>query len=230
MRHFTILTAVLGLVALSSVSSWAQRGIGAENVVVDDGAGHTITIQDPPGLTGNYTWTLPISPTGVSSAYVSPGTTNNSTLRWDAGTTSWLENTNVLATSAGALSATSIDNTPVGATTPSTVGFTALTGATAIESGDYAVGATDFCVLESGSGSTVTLPATATKGRIISVKFTGGSGNSCTLSGNGNTIDGSANQTLYSPANSGVSGVILVGDGTNWWITGQCDNPPQIAF
>src|SRR5581483_1631337 len=109
-RHLALLF-VFGLFSVCATSSRAQRSFGTQQIVVDDGSSHTITVLDPAGLTGNYTWTIPIDPTtGLSSAFVPQGTTNNSTLRWDNGTSSWLENTNVLADNSGNIVAASIGN------------------------------------------------------------------------------------------------------------------------
>jgi hypothetical protein len=60
MRRFSILFIVLGLISLSSVSSHAQRSLGAKSLVLDDGSGNTLTISYPnsPPVAGNSTLNL----------------------------------------------------------------------------------------------------------------------------------------------------------------------------
>ena len=64
-----------------------------------------------------------------------------------------------------------------------------------------------------GAVITVNLPAAPVAGDQVSVKKIDGSGNAITVSGNGNTIDGSANATLAAQGNT----ITVVSDGTNWW-------------
>ncbi|MDP4201011.1 MAG: hypothetical protein Q8922_15425 [Bacteroidota bacterium] len=122
MRRFSNFTFVVMLVLIPCLSAHAQRSFGAHTLVLDDAAGHTVTIQLPGTMLGNYTWTLPITLGGTGSSVVPAGATNNSTLRWDAATTTWLENTNILSTSAGALSAASLSLTGGTISTPSSGG------------------------------------------------------------------------------------------------------------
>src|ERR1019366_557539 len=107
MRRFPVLFLAFGILVILSTSSHAQRGIGAQSLVLDDGFGHTVTISIPhmTGVGAPYSWTLPITPGGSALLLPTP-TTPNSTL-YSNGTNSWLENTSLLMPSAGALSASS---------------------------------------------------------------------------------------------------------------------------
>lgn len=66
------------------------------------------------------------------------------------------------------------------------------------------------------AAATLTLPATARKGYVITVKNGNSvaSGNNVTIARNGNSIEGSAADYVIGP----LSSVTLMGDGTNWWI------------
>jgi hypothetical protein len=130
MRRYSILFIALGLISLSSVSLHAQRALGGHSVILDDGLGHTVTIAIP-SPSANYVWTLPA---GAPPANMPGGTTNNSILRWDAGTTSWLEDVNILATSGGALTAASFSGAGTGLTGTAaslSIGGNATTASTA---------------------------------------------------------------------------------------------------
>ncbi len=100
---------VLGLILLSSVSSRAQREIGAESIALDDGAGHVVDITIPTMAgPGPYSWTLPITPGGISLLLPTPTTVGS--MLYSNGT-SWLENTLVLANSTGDLISNSLSVT-----------------------------------------------------------------------------------------------------------------------
>jgi hypothetical protein len=121
MRRISILFVVLGLISLSFVSSpRAQRALGAHALILDDGAGNTLTLAYPnsPFVSGNSTFSFP---SGCGSA-TPCGTTNNSTLRWNFATSTWQEDVNVLATSGGALTAASLAVTGGTITAPSSGG------------------------------------------------------------------------------------------------------------
>ena len=61
-----------------------SRAIGASGIVLDGGSGYAITILPPPGLNGNYTYTLPPSPGGsITSGYVAMGSAAEQTLFWN---------------------------------------------------------------------------------------------------------------------------------------------------
>src|SRR5438105_9577639 len=94
------------LLALSTMSGVTNaQNLGGRKLLLDDGLGHTITIQAP-SPSATYTWTLSSS---SAPSNMPGGTLDNSTLRWNAGTGAWLENTNILATSAVAITATSLN-------------------------------------------------------------------------------------------------------------------------
>ena len=142
MKYFLILLIVNGFCSISSTTSLAQqRAIGGRSFILDDGANptHTVTIQLPGTMLGNYVWNLPIT-LGGSPLVFPAGTTPNSTIRWDAPSTSWLENTNVTATSAGALSAASLALTaPLSIGSGGTGGNTQATARTGLGLGSMAV-------------------------------------------------------------------------------------------
>ncbi len=102
-----MLFLVLGLISLSTALLHAQsREIGAQSVALDDGLGHTVDITIPSMAgPGPYSWIIPITPGGLPIT-LPVGTTDNSTLYWDG--TTWSENLNVLATSAGDVTANSL--------------------------------------------------------------------------------------------------------------------------
>lgn len=94
------------------------------------------------------------------------------------------------------------------------------------KAGNYAFDAvgTDYCVIESANGATVTLPATATLGRHCEIIFANTTAaNTMTVSGNGNNINGVANVTLNAAIApfTAQNSITVVGDGTNWWIVGS---------
>jgi hypothetical protein len=119
MRRIAVLFTVLAILSISSVTSWAQRGIAAEILSLDDGSGHIVNVKVPSGLTGGpYTYILPLTvPGGIELSLPTP-TKANSTL-YSNGTNAWLENTNVLATGAGAITANSLSVTSGTITSPS---------------------------------------------------------------------------------------------------------------
>ena len=137
-----------------------------------------------------------------------------------ANVTGTVPNATAATTASGLTAAGWASPGAIGSTTPSTGAFTTITGAVhADASGAYTVAAGDFFVLENHAAATVTLPATATVGRIIVVKDANAS--DLTVSGNGHTIDGSASVLIHGftfPSNN--SSVMVIGDGTNWWVIG----------
>ncbi|HZV11747.1 MAG TPA: hypothetical protein VFA55_00915, partial [Candidatus Kapabacteria bacterium] len=109
----------------------------------------------------------------------------------------------------------SIDNTPIGATTPSTGVFTAVSAkANSTAANPYAVAASDFLVTETTGGAAVDLPAaTAGAGRMVVVN--NGSAGAVTVTPSGtDTIAGAANFNLAASGNS----VTLISDGVSNWV------------
>ena len=112
-------------------------------------------------------------------------------------------------------------NTQIGNTagTVNIIGLGSLSALVDPQSGNFSIGPSDNIVNETVAATTVTLPSTATVGRIITV-IDESSGN-VTVSGNGHTINGSATFGLVthgSDVYNTPSSVTVVGDGTNWWI------------
>ena len=92
--------AVMGAALMIAQQANAQtRAVGAANLVIDDNAGHAMTISTPltagdPGYSnwitgGALSWKLPIPPaTGASMGFVLPGTTASQVPVWDPPTAS----------------------------------------------------------------------------------------------------------------------------------------------
>ena len=66
-------------------SAFAQRSLGANTIVLDDGSGHTITLKTPAnGWTGNIPFVIPIPPAGnPPSGFVHVGTALGQILTWN---------------------------------------------------------------------------------------------------------------------------------------------------
>ena len=79
--------AICALLTIPSLVA-AQRTFSAGSIILDDGASHTITIV-PPTMTTNFTWQLPIPPTGAAqpSGFVPAGTVVGQMLSWSG--TQW---------------------------------------------------------------------------------------------------------------------------------------------
>jgi trimeric autotransporter adhesin len=130
MKRYQMLAA-LAVICLCSTTAFSQsRDIGARRLILDDGAGGTLTIE----YTGPGSATMTI-PAGGGS--LNPmGTTLNSTLAWDG--SAWIENLNLLADPvAGGLTITGgIDNNSGGITNTG-----AISAATTVDASDsYLVG------------------------------------------------------------------------------------------
>ena len=84
MKIASRLLALCAILSLISISARAQRGIGSEKIIIDNGAGQTITIQTPlSGWTGNIPFVIPIPPPGSpNSGFSYPGTVANQILTW----------------------------------------------------------------------------------------------------------------------------------------------------
>src|SRR5579872_1966314 len=79
-----IASSFLLLTVISPAS--AQRSIGTKSLLLDDGLGHTITIQTPiGGWTGNIPFVIPIPPAGSpASGFTYGGTAAGQLLEWVA--------------------------------------------------------------------------------------------------------------------------------------------------
>jgi hypothetical protein len=94
MKRFLGLIAAASILLLLTGGVQAQnRNLGARTFTMDDGAGHTYTMQTPgsPGaMAGSVTYTLPLPPTGAGPAgYVNVGTVAGQTLFWNGTTLAW---------------------------------------------------------------------------------------------------------------------------------------------
>jgi hypothetical protein len=91
MKRFLGLIAAAGIMIALTTGVHAQnRNVGARTFTMDDGAGHTYTMQTPTGMTGNVTYTFPAPPTGAGPAgYVNVGTSAGQTLFWNGTTLAW---------------------------------------------------------------------------------------------------------------------------------------------
>lgn len=82
------------------------------------------------------------------------------------------------------------------------------------ETSDYDVAATDSTILADATSNTVTisLPAAPTQGQVYNIKCINATF-TCTVDGNGNTIDGNASIILIQD-----EAITVHYDGTEWWI------------
>jgi hypothetical protein len=85
MRRFLNLIAVVGIsLGVAGAAHAQSRAFGAETFIMDDGAGHTYTLQTPTGMTSNFVFSFPIPPSGNPPAgFVNAGTAPGQTLYWD---------------------------------------------------------------------------------------------------------------------------------------------------
>lgn len=90
-RTFAVLLAGVMLIA-ATTATYAQRGFRARTFILDDGAGHTFTLQAPPGMTGPFNYTFPSVPSGNVTAGFVPQGTSGQTLRWNSTSASWEAN------------------------------------------------------------------------------------------------------------------------------------------
>ncbi|HEX5315320.1 MAG TPA: hypothetical protein VFX22_01615, partial [Candidatus Kapabacteria bacterium] len=88
---FASFVAVLLCLAFGTSVSAQTRALGAHKLVLDDGAGNTITIQTPSsGWTGNIPFQLAIPPAGNPLAgFVNAGTVANQILYWNTTNNDW---------------------------------------------------------------------------------------------------------------------------------------------
>jgi hypothetical protein len=84
MKHFLSFFVILALAHGVTVSASAQtRGLAGGALVLDDGAGHSITLLTPPGLTCSPTYYLPALGCGTQTIGVVPeGTAEGQLLYW----------------------------------------------------------------------------------------------------------------------------------------------------
>lgn len=86
LRSYTFSTfgAIVSILLLSGLAHGQTRAVGAGSLIIDDGSGHTITIQTPAGgWTGNIPFVIPIPPVGSpASGFTYAGTATNQILTW----------------------------------------------------------------------------------------------------------------------------------------------------
>lgn len=91
-RSPAFLLVALALFVLFVSNANAQRGFAARTFILDDNAGHTYTLQTPPGMTTNVIYTLPQLPAGNVTAGFVPTGTSGQTLRWNSTSGIWEAN------------------------------------------------------------------------------------------------------------------------------------------
>jgi hypothetical protein len=135
MKRFLGLIAAASILLLLTGGVQAQnRNLGARTFTMDDGAGHTYTMQTPgsPGaMAGSVTYTLPLPPTGAGPAgYVNVGTVAGQTLFWNGTTLAWEASSVITNNTNGNGTNVTITAPLIGAgATFTTVGATTFTGA-----------------------------------------------------------------------------------------------------
>ncbi|HSD00128.1 MAG TPA: hypothetical protein VLI21_14570, partial [Casimicrobiaceae bacterium] len=114
-------------------------------------------------------------------------------------------------------------------------GATGATGATGLNgsagigafttiTANYTVGPSDFMVfcnnVAGGGTKVITLPdPTANGGRLIAIKrVNNGSGAPFNCQVNGLNTQEGPNLTLAQPSSGALSGIVVMSDGTNWWV------------
>jgi hypothetical protein len=108
MKNLLRIAAVATITLLGSTSHAQNRSVGTNKLVLDDGLGHTITLQIPtPSVTG--TLTLPSATSTLANT--AAGTVAGQTLRWNNATSQWeispsITNVGSTLSNAGAITAT----------------------------------------------------------------------------------------------------------------------------
>jgi hypothetical protein len=191
MKRFLGLIAAASILLLLTGGVQAQnRNLGARTFTMDDGAGHTYTMQTPgsPGaMAGSVTYTLPLPPTGAGPAgYVNVGTVAGQTLFWNGTTLAW-EASSVITNN------TNGNGTNVTITAPligAGAGFTTLASSGATTLGTAAGLTNSF-----GSGGT----ATNSFGSSASNNNFGGNANQ-------NHFGGGSSQNIFSGSIESING------------------------
>jgi hypothetical protein len=91
MKRLFLTAIAAGIIGLSGSAALAQnRNFGARTFTMDDGAGHSYTMQTPAGMTGPLTYTFPTPPPGNPQAgFVNVGTIAGQTLFWNGTNMAW---------------------------------------------------------------------------------------------------------------------------------------------
>jgi hypothetical protein len=179
MRNSFLVFIALGLISFTSSSTRAQRSVGGRSLVLDDGLGHLVNITIPTMVgPGPYSWTIPITPGGIGSGVIPAGTTDNSTLRWDAATQTWQENTSMFVTNFGAISSNSLSILGGIISAPSSAGTNGTS--LSITAGNSGGGS-------NGADLTLTAGSSTSFGNGGNARLFGGNG-SAALGGNGGFV------------------------------------------
>jgi hypothetical protein len=192
---FASFVAVLLCLAFGTSVSAQTRSLGAHQLVLDDGAGNTITIQTPSsGWTGNIPFRLAIPPAGNPLAgFVNAGTVANQILYWNTTNNDW-EAESVAAL--GGITGTGTNGTIPLWTGTSTQGNSALTDdGTTLSYGhahinsttDYQIGATT--ILASAGTDDISVGAGAGNAGLQNT-FVGVQAGQSTSTGASNTLIG----------------------------------------
>jgi hypothetical protein len=129
MKAFLNLAAIAALCCICSTSNAQNRTIGANKVVLDDGSGHTVTLQtQTPAVTGILT--LPSGSANIAN--MANGTVTGQTTRWNAATSQWevspsLTNVGSAVANAGSIATTGASGT-ITASTSLSAGSTVTAG------------------------------------------------------------------------------------------------------
>src|SRR3954471_11713652 len=76
--------------ACNTYAQASGRIIGAQNIQLDDGSGHTYTITPPPSWTGNWIFQLPAPPFPAGpQGWIAPGTITGQVPIWSTSSNSW---------------------------------------------------------------------------------------------------------------------------------------------
>ncbi|HET6401179.1 MAG TPA: hypothetical protein VFH95_07240, partial [Candidatus Kapabacteria bacterium] len=159
-------TTTNGITNTGAISTGTMDASGGISVASGAAADAANTIQWESGNNGTLTtaalspaqtWTLPNASGTISLGGITNGTTNNSTLRWDAGSNAWLENTGVLADNTSDLQVngtlTSNGNSNIGNGSGLTNAFGSGGGLTTNTFGDNNAGGTNKFGDENASGT-----------------------------------------------------------------------------
>ncbi len=139
--------------AALGTSQAQNRTLGARSIVLDDGAGHTFTIQTPTPMLGNVIYKLAIPPAGNPPAgFVNLGTLGGQTLYWNSTNGDW-EASNVITNN------TNGNGTNVSITAPLMISSPTATATQLLLQAPSAGNTTAFQAQTQGANITYTLPA-----------------------------------------------------------------------
>src|SRR5947207_11503098 len=89
MKTLITIAAFLCLV-YNSYAQISNRVLGAQSLLLDDGAGHTYTLAPPSSWTGNWVYQLPAPPfPSGPQGWLAPGTATGQVPIWSTSSNSW---------------------------------------------------------------------------------------------------------------------------------------------